>query len=199
MQFTSKFLLYFLSIGVSGYAAVTYGFLPLGSAVSPDMQANFIAHSGVLYTHVFASIIALLLGPLQFSSRFRSKYLHIHRWLGRIYLSIGVLLGGLSGLYLAQFASGGIIAQAGFASLAVLWLFTGLRAYLAVRAGNIEQHRIWMMRNYALTLAAVTLRLYLPLSMVAGIEFTMAYASIAWLCWFPNLIFVEWWRRTQSI
>ena len=43
-----------------------------------------------------------------------------------------------------------------------------------------------------MTLAAVTLRIYLPLSQIAGIPFEEAYPAISWMCWVPNLIFVEW-------
>ena len=92
---------------------------------------------------------------------------------------------------MSQFAFGGPVARLGFASLAVLWLYTGLRAYLAVRGGAIEAHRKWMVRNFSLTFAAVTLRIYLPVSMATGIEFTIAYPVIAWLCWVPNLVFAE--------
>jgi hypothetical protein len=48
-----------------------------------------------------------------------------------------------------------------------------------------------MIRNFALTFAAVTLRIYLPASMAAGMEFEMAYRAIAWLCWVPNLVIAE--------
>ncbi len=84
------------------------------------------------------------------------------------------------------------MARLGFALLAVLWIFSGLCAYVAIRQGRFQDHRKWMIRNYSLTFAAVMLRLYLPVSMVAGIEFTVAYPIIAWLCWIPNVIFVEW-------
>jgi hypothetical protein len=49
-----------------------------------------------------------------------------------------------------------------------------------------------MTRSFALTLAAVTLRIWLPLSAVAGIPFPDAYQVVAWLCWVPNLIVTEW-------
>jgi hypothetical protein len=53
-----------------------------------------------------------------------------------------------------------------------------------------------MRRNYSLTLAAVSLRVYLPVSMIAGADFGTAYALIAWLCWVPNLMLVEmFWNR----
>jgi Predicted membrane protein (DUF2306) len=50
----------------------------------------------------------------------------------------------------------------GFGILAVLWFLTGLEAYRTMRRGNIKAHRRWMIRNFALTLAAVTLRNQLP-------------------------------------
>jgi len=134
----------------------------------------------------------LALGPFQFSAFLREQHRNIHRWLGRIYLGVGVLVGGLSGLYMAQFAFGGPVAQLGFATLATFWLYTGVRAYRAIRRGAIEEHRRWMVRNFALTFAAVMLRLYMPASVLAGVEFSLAYPLIAWMCWVPNLIFVEW-------
>ena len=48
-----------------------------------------------------------------------------------------------------------------------------------------------MVRNFALTFAAVTLRLWLPASIVAGFPFELAYPVIAWLCWLPNLVAAE--------
>jgi uncharacterized membrane protein len=191
-QSLNKALLYFLSFGVAGYAVFTYSMLPLGSLVHPDMQANFLAHSTGIYTHAFAAIVALVLGPFQFSSRLRQKHLQLHRWLGRSYLAVGVLVGGVSGLYMSQFAYGGPVARLGFATLALSWLYTGLRAFLAIRRRAVDEHRRWMVRNFALTFAAVTLRIYLPSSMLAGIDFSVAYPIIAWLCWVPNLLFAEW-------
>ena len=182
-----------LSLGVAGYAIAVYGFMPLGAVLHPDMRASFEANRGAIYAHIFASAVALVLGPLQFSSRLRSARAALHRWLGRAYLGIGVLVGGVSGLVVALHAFGGVTARLGFAALALAWLYTGARAYRAIRTGEIAAHRRWMVRNFALTFAAVTLRIYLPASAVAGIDFERAYAAIAWLCWIPNLVFAELW------
>lgn len=192
MRRTSRALLILLSFGVAGYAVFAYSVLPFGSLVHPDMKVNFLAHPAAIYAHVFASAVALVLGPFQFSENLRKRHLTIHRWSGRAYLGVGVVVGGLSGLYLSLHAFGGGVAQFGFGTLALLWLYTGLRAYLAARRGAIDAHRKWMVRNFSLTFAAVTLRLYLPAAIVAGAEFTLAYAVVAWLCWVPNLAFVEW-------
>jgi uncharacterized membrane protein len=184
-------VLVFLALGVAAYAVVTYSALPLGAAVHPDMRINFEAHRAGILIHIFASVLALALGPFQFSARLRAARLNLHRWMGRVYLGIGVAVGGLAGLFMALHAFGGLAARLGFAGLALAWLFTGWQAYRAVRRRDLVAHRRWMVRNFALTFAAVTLRLWLPASFVAGIPFERAYPVIAWLCWVPNLLAAE--------
>jgi uncharacterized membrane protein len=197
MRRVANVTLYFLASGVALYAVIAYGLLPLGALVHPVMQLNFNAHAAGIYTHIFASSVALLLGPWQFSTRLRQQHVQWHRWLGRTYLSLGVVVGGGAGLYMAQFAYGGGVARSGFTLLAWAWLFTGIMAYRAIRNKDIHQHRRWMVRNFALTLAAVTLRIYLPLSMVSGLPFDVSYPLIAWLCWVPNVVIIEWWLQTK--
>lgn len=192
MRSTGLVLLYFLSLGVAAYGLVGYGAMPLGALVHPDMKAGFIANPIGVYLHVFAAAVALFLGPFQFSARLRRDRVQVHRWMGRIYLGVGVLVGGLSGLYISQFAFGGVVAKLGFATLAVCWLYTGMRAYLAIRRREIDDHRKWMVRNFSLAFAAVMLRLYIPASVVGGADFAVAYPIIAWLCWVPNVIVAEW-------
>lgn len=198
MHALNKFLFHFFALGVAAYAAIGYAVLPLGALVSPEMKASFELHPAGIYMHVFASVFALALGPFQFSARLREKSRGLHRWLGRLYLGVGVLLGGLSGLYLAQYALGGMAAKTGFATLAVCWIGTGLAAYLAVRRGDLASHRKWMVRNLALTLGAVTIRLYSPVLAVAGVPFEVAYPMVAWLCWVPNLIVAERFTGTRG-
>ncbi len=191
MKSIGNIVLCFLALVVAGYAILVYALLPLGAAVHPHMRMTFIAHDVGIYTHVFAASVAMLLGPFQFSARLRQRYRHVHRWMGRAYLGIGVLRGGLSGLYMSAFAFGGVAAKLGFACLALAWLYTGTRAFLSIRRGDVAEHYRWMIRNFSLTFAAVTLRIYLPAAMVAGIPFETSYPVIAWLCWVPNLMLAQ--------
>lgn len=189
---TAAFLTIFvLSLGVTAYALVVYGFLPLGAYLHPAIKAAFDQYRVIVYVHVFGSALALGLGPPQFWPGLRARRPRLHRWCGRFYLGVGVLAGGLAGLYMAFHAFGGLPARLGFAGLALGWLYTGLRAYLAIRARNMGEHRRWMVRNFALTLAAVTLRLWVPAALGSGISFEAAYPVIAWLCWVPNLLLAE--------
>lgn len=182
-----------LCVGVAVYAIASYALLPLGTVLHPDIRASFAEHIAVVvYLHVFCAAVALLLGPLQFWAALRVRRPGLHRWLGAIYLAVGVGVGGLSGLILAINAFGGTWARLGFGTLALLWIATGAMALKSILAGDVPAHRRWMTRNFALTLAAVTLRLYLPATMLIGLSLEVAYPLVAWLCWVPNLVGVEW-------
>ncbi|UGQ46375.1 DUF2306 domain-containing protein [Massilia endophytica] len=196
MKNTARFIMYALVLVVAISSLYNYGFRGF------SLPQHFQSHSvGIFYTHVFAAVVALLLGPLQFSARLRQRRRQLHRWLGRLYLGVGVLFGGLSGLAMACSSSNSLAARIGFAALALTWLYSGFKAYQTIRAGDVEQHRSYMVRNFSLTLAAVTLRVYLPLSMMSGADFTTAYAVIAWMCWVPNLLLAEllWNRRPEQM
>jgi uncharacterized membrane protein len=163
----------------------------------PDFGPPFVAQRRAavplaLYAHLGGGAAAMALGPWQFNARLRQRFLNIHRWMGRSYV-VAVLFGGLGGLALATRSLYGLVTHLGFGLLAVLWLFATLQAYLRIRARDQVRHRQWMIRSYALTLAAVTLRIYLPASQIAGIPFPDAYQTISWLCWVPNLVVAEWW------
>lgn len=83
----------------------------------------------------------------------------------------------------------------GFGLLAVGWLITTFMGIISVRTGRISAHCEWMIRSYALTVAAITLRVYLVAIPVFHLQFELAYPAISWLCWVPNLIYAEMWIR----
>ena len=170
--------------------SLRYFFLKPEVAADPELGHKFADHLPVFLAHVTGGTLSLFLGPWQFWGGLRNRSLSLHRWIGRLYLC-AVLTGSLAGLYLATIAFGGIASRLGFGSLALLWLGSAVMAYVRVREGNLDAHREWMIRNYALTFAAVTLRLWLPLLMMAGFAFIVAYITIAWLCWVPNVIAAE--------
>ncbi|MEH0978166.1 DUF2306 domain-containing protein [Bacillus mobilis] len=146
----------------------------------------------MLFIHITTSIVALVIGPFTLSTKFRERNINRHRIIGRIYM-VGILLGGFSGLYLAFYATGGLVAKLGFGLLSVFWLTSAYQALNRIKNKKIKDHRNWMIRNYSLTFGAVTLRIWLPLFIVLfGIErFELSYAIIAWLAWVPNLIVAE--------
>jgi uncharacterized membrane protein len=168
----------------------------LANALVPAVRGGFVVDlfdqkAARAFGHMAFGGISLLAGALQFSTRLRFGRPAVHRLLGRVY-ALTVLVSGVSALLLAPSSTGGLSAHFGFGFLAALWLTTTARAVLDARRGAFDEHRAWMIRSYALCLAAVTLRLQLAVGGVAGVPFEASYPAIAWLCWVPNLIIAEW-------
>jgi len=170
------------------YLAVRDGAYPF-----EEQNAVYAAHRLALTVHVAASILALLAGPVQFLRGLRERRPAMHRAAGWLYV-LAVGAGGVSGLVLAGHAFGPLSNRVAFTLLALLWLIATLAGLREIRAGNLLQHRRWMVRSYALAFSGVTLRAEtLLFAVVGGVDFASAYGVAAWLCWTGNLVFAEWW------
>lgn len=176
-----------LALGVAGYASM--------AVWSPD-TIDFIANRegglrAALIVHGAVGALALALGPAQFVERWRLAWPRWHRVSGRVYLTC-ILISGVTGMWLAFHTTGGVAAISGFFVLAVLWLVTGTLALRAALTGNFTAHRAWMMRSYALTFGAVTLRIYIGLGVpLLGLPFEQVYAMAAWASWVVNVLIVR--------
>ncbi len=189
---TPVYLMTLLSVLI---ALASYRFLGMGLEVAfSDMLGHINARHLAFLLHVSFAPLALVTGAIQLYPIIRTKRPVLHRWTGRLY-GVSVLLAGVSGLIIAFGAAGGISAQLGFGLLSALWLITTIQGVRLARARRFAEHRRWMIRSFALTFAAVTLRLYLPFFFANGFNYTQASNYVAWMCWIPNLMAVEWWLR----
>lgn len=139
------------------------------------------------YLHIIFGGLALLVGWTQFSARLRTKNLKVHRQVGKVYV-VSALISAMAGIYIALYATGGLIPSVGFMSLGIVWFYTTLRAYMEIKKGSVDEHQKMMIYSYAACFSAVTLRIYLPILTSLFQDFTKAYMVVAWLCWIPNLI-----------
>lgn len=189
-----------LAISVSGYAATYLNLDPSFNFLGrkEDQIISRLLYRAPFWIHVAGGIIALTLGPFQFLAGLRKKRKHLHRTLGKIYI-VAILFAGISGIPVSLMASGGWVAQSGFFFLALAWLYTTYQAYANIRQGNVTAHKEWMTRSYAVTFAAVTLRIWLGIFLASGWDFMVAYPTVAWLCWVPNLLVVEWAMRGKKV
>lgn len=193
----------YLSLGwwAAASLSVLVGSYSIAMLVAPGLRSPFVANlieanAGLAFAHFGGSATALLAGIFQLHRNIRVSSPRAHQWLGRLYL-VGVALGSVSGGMMAVEASGGVVARWGFASLTASWaLFTSV-GYFYIRKKDVSAHGRWMMRSFALTFGAVTLRVYLPASLFAGVSFEYAYPIMAWLSWLPNLAAVEIFRMAR--
>lgn len=179
-----------LAIGVGLYPSLylfikrTFGLL---GSKSPELLESTLWNT-MFYAHIFLGGLALLIGWIQFSESIRSRSINFHRIIGKIYV-ISAVISGIASLYIGYYATGGLVASLGFICLGVVWLYTTIGAYVAIKNQHLKRHQELMIYSYAACFAAVTLRIWLPLltTLFDG-AFLPAYKIVAWLCWVPNII-----------
>ena len=157
----------------------------------------FRDHAFWFRLHVIGGATALALGPFQFVPGLRALRPGLHRCSGRLYVA-GIAVGGIGGLYMAPLSYGGNITHIGFGILALVWLATTSMALRAALIGHFDAHRRWIVRSYALTFAAVTLRLWL-IGFATTLPLETAYQIVSWLAWVPNLAFAEIYLRKRAV
>jgi uncharacterized membrane protein len=203
------------SMAIAGYFVGQYGqgsldslahqHVGLAAAYAPQAWPIHV----VFYLHIVFAGLALALGPWQFSRRLRTRHPLVHRSIGRSYL-ISVAVGAVAALVMSMFSTVGLLGFFGFGSLAALWGWTAWRAYRAIRQCDIRNHQAWMIRNFALTYAAVTLRswfgvlIFAQMPFVHGADsvttiFAQAYAPVPFLCWLPNIVIAEFMIRRRGL
>lgn len=166
----------------------------------PEQRQVYQQREFILGVHVLSGMLALLVGPFQFVSKIRHRFLRVHRSLGVVYIASCTGL-GLSGLALATTSFGGWSTSLAFGLLGLSMLFTTWTALRMVLAGRIGDHRRWMIRSFSLIFAGVMLRVLSPIyGLLSGVglvsfSFETAYTWIAWLCWVPNLLIAVWITR----
>ncbi|MDQ1098135.1 MULTISPECIES: DUF2306 domain-containing protein [Chryseobacterium] len=143
------------------------------------------------YTHVYTSIFVLLSGFLSIIRRdFGIK--NFHRNAGKAYIFLILLLAAPSGIYMGIFANGGVFSKIAFVMLGCLWWFSTFRAYRFATQRKFREHKQWMWRSFALTLSAVTLRMWKVIIVYLCHPNPMdVYQIIAWLGWVPNILLIE--------
>ena len=116
-------------------------------------RLQVIADRHLLIPHTLAGIFALLIGPINFSSRIRQRHRQLHRILGRIYV-ISVFVGSFTGIALAAGRPG----LPGTSMQAAAWMVCTTAAFVTARNRQITVHRQWMARSYAVTFTFVSSR-----------------------------------------
>lgn len=152
------------------------------------------------YLHIFSSLIVLLSGAFLFSNYILKNWTIFHRWIGKIYVALLMLISAPTGLIMAFYANGGWPAKGSFLLLTPIWWWCTWKGYQTARAKKFKAHRIWMMRSYALTLSAISLRVYqLLLGNFFYLDPAFQYALVSWISWLGNLFFVEMWIRNKNL
>ena len=172
-----------------------------GAEITED-NARFFAAPIPIVIHIVSSVIFCLLGAFQFSDALRRRKPGWHRTAGRILVPCGIA-SALSGLWMTQFYPTSEFDGGGFlyairllaGSAMAVFLVLGL---IAIRKRDIPSHQAWMMRGYALGLAAGTQVLtHLPWFVFPSIHGELARTLSMAAGWVINLVVAEWFISHQ--
>lgn len=192
--------------------------LPPYAGLDPDQARTFSDdpwvyswHYPVLVTHIFAGAVVMLAVVLQVWPWLRQHHPRVHRWSGRVYVFVGVPFIGIASLLIAPVSTSGPGTAVSNTLWSILWLSCTVAGYRMVRQGRYAEHRIWMLRSFALVLAIITNRFWgiactivlLPhVETAYGGDETTAHLVIgpasSWLSWVVNLLVVEWWIQNRK-
>lgn len=157
------------------------------TAVSPGIP-------GLTLLHMVPGLIFVILGPLQFVTKIRARYINLHRWCGRIYVASGVVV-GVSALVLGVIVGfAGPTETAAVTFFSVLFLIFLALAVLRIRRREVAAHRDWMIRAFALGLAVTTMRPMVGiLTALTGLPFSEILGISFWLAFSLHVVVAECW------
>lgn len=161
--------------------------------LSEEVFGRYWEVKWTLIGHISSGIVALLIGPFQFSKAFRTKYVKVHRLLGKTYLT-AIVIGTICSTYLAW--TSGLAVHWTWAlslqMLALAWICTATMAFIAIKRKHVLQHKEWMMRSYVVTFAFVTFRWINELQVVQELgKFVERGPTEIWVSWVVPLFIAE--------
>ena len=179
---------------------LTFGVIRLiqlisGAEITPA-NARFFASPSPVVIHIISSAIYALFGASQFVSRLWQRGIKWHRWVGRLLVPFGLLV-GLSGVWMTVFYPR---AEGASDLLYVLRLFFGfgmvlsiILGFISIRRRDVNQHKAWMTRAYAIGMGAGTQVLTgMVGALILGKVNEFENALLMGAAWVINLAVAEW-------
>ena len=170
----------------------TSGRLDIDFLLTKTAIVHLSHYQVAFYSHISSSLLVLLSGAFLFSKPILRRWPKIHRWAGKLYVALLIFISAPSGMLMALYANGGWLVKASFLILTPLWWWFTWKGFQTARRKAFGAHQVWMIRSYALTLSAVSLRVY---QMILGhwfyIDPVIQYLFVSWFSWLGNLALAE--------
>lgn len=183
VQITVQYMPYYTNVG----------FLQLKQQYLPIQMWK-----AAFFIHVYSSMLVLFAGFTQFSSWLLKYRATLHRLLGYLYVLNILCITGPASIVMGWYANGGVLSRIAFLTLSGLWIgFTFYALWLA-KQKKYQLHKAYMIRSYALTLSAITLRAWkYIINHIVELPQMDVYRIIAWAGWVINLLVAEWYIRKK--
>lgn len=175
---------------------------PSGNSDSAALDAFFSAKPLLTGGHALAGLVLALAIPVQLSTRLRSRYPRVHRWLGRFLLVVGLLV-GFSAYGLMFAPVGGWVETSATAIYGTAFVTALVTAWWYIRRGDVTHHREWMLRAVGIVLGIATTRpvmgFFFATTGMTGLEPSQFFGIAMWIGFTSTLLAAEWYvRSTRS-
>lgn len=161
-----------------------------------SIQFHYRTNQFVAYLHIIFGMLFLITGAYQLIPFFRNKYRHVHRFIGKLFLTISFFVSS-SAIVMAIYFPFGDRIETATTLIFGGYLLTGTYyAYTNARNRNIIEHKKWVLRVYFVSLSIATIRIVAGigialtgnnLSDMLGISFAIAFLL--------HFVIVESWIR----
>jgi hypothetical protein len=163
------------------------------------LDALFAARAGLTRTHVIAGLLLALFIPVQLSAGVRRRFPHLHRWVGRTLMIVGIVV-GLSGYAMVVTPIGGPLEVSAIVFYGTALLASLLIAWRHIRRGDVMRHREWILRAIAIVLGIATTRPVVaaffatsPLTQLSPSQF---FGAAFWIGFTSTALAGEWYVRS---
>jgi hypothetical protein len=177
-------------------AGLMGSFTPPGMAKNaPAFDSEFSRHPVITLIHILPGALFMILGPLQFLPRIRSRHIWLHRLSGRVIIITGYIIGA-SALYMPFVLSpiGGLNEAVATSLFAVLFLVSLSKAWWHIVHKQAALHREWMIRAFSIGLAVGTIRPIIALFFAfSGLPPQVFFGTAFWLGFTLQLWAAEIW------
>jgi len=162
-----------------------------------DMDAGFSRHPLLTMVHIIPGLFFMILGPFQFVRSLRVRRPKLHRWMGRLFMLVGVIVGVTALVMGPQMAIGGVNETVATMLFALIFLFALGKAWQHIRRRKISLHREWMIRAFAIGLAVATIRpivgVFFATRLLTHLTPQQFFGTAFWLGFTLHLIAAETW------
>lgn len=188
-------------LAIIGIATVTRRVLTLSGVIKPfispkygEFDKGFRLNPLLTFIHIIPGGLFMILAPLQFIPKIRSRYPLFHRLSGRIIFVLGLIIGITALVMSFVMTIGGLVETTATITFAIFFLFSLIKGYYHIRRHEVALHREWMIRMFAIGFAVATVRpivgMFFALSHLSPNQF---FGIAFWTGFMLHLIAAETW------
>lgn len=171
--------------------------------IPPDLDSynpGFYQYPILTLLHAVPGLLFMILGPLQFIPQLRSKYIAIHRWMGRLFMVSAVLIGISGFLIVFVFPFAGVSEQLAILFYGTIFMYSVIKSFYSIKQGEVKQHREWIIRVYSIGLGISVIRILIALFMtMSSYKQIEIFALTFWMGFGITWMVGEFWIRFTRV